>query len=112
MDHPIFLDQICDLLIGSLCVWRFTHLLASEQGPFALAARLRAIAGDGLLGQALDCFYCLSLWLAAPPALLLGAGWLQRLLLWPAFSGAACLLERATQPPEFPAAIYEEPKEQ
>lgn len=83
------------LVLGALVVWRATHLLHAEDGPWRLIARLRQAAG-GLLGEALDCFYCLSLWIAAPVAALVGPSWRYDLLLWPALSGAACLLQRAT----------------
>jgi hypothetical protein len=82
-----------------------------EEGPFALAAQLRARAGEGFVGAALDCFYCLSLWLAAPLAAVIGADWPGRLLLWPALSGAACLLEQATTSTPLPAMIYEDKQE-
>ena len=92
------------LVLGILCVWRVTHLLNAEDGPWDLLVRLRRGVGNGFWGGLLDCFYCLSLWVAAPFALLLGQGWKERLLLWPALSGAACLLERATARPEKPAS--------
>lgn len=110
MAHLIFPTQIEDILIDVLVVWRIGHLLTAEAGPFGLFTRLRRVAGDGFIGQLLDCFYCLSLWLAAPLAGFAGDTWPQRLLLWPAISGAACLLERATHRTVFPG-IYEEPKE-
>ena len=102
--------RIEDIVVGALCVWRVTHLLNAEDGPFAVLVRLRRAAGSGLIGQALDCFHCLSLLLAAPVALLIGDGWLARLLLWPALSGAACLLEAATAP-KAPVGMYFEDKE-
>lgn len=83
------------LLLGVLAVWRITHLLQAEDGPWELVARLRARAGAGQAGQLMDCFYCLSLWIALPFALLLGNGWLAQLMLWPALSGGAILLQRA-----------------
>jgi hypothetical protein len=83
------------LVVGALTTWRATHLLHAEDGPWNLVVRLRAAAGSGLLGEMMDCFYCLSLWFALPIALLIGTGWLERLLLWPALSAAAILLERA-----------------
>jgi hypothetical protein len=58
--------------------------------------RLRRQAGTGFWGKLLDCFYCLSLWIAAPLALLLGGGWTERLLLWPALPASAILLELLT----------------
>ena len=86
------------LTLAILAVWRVTHLLQSEDGPFEVVARLRHAAGRGFWGQLLDCFYCLSLWIAAPFAAVLGADLAEKILLWPALSGAAILLERATAP--------------
>jgi hypothetical protein len=98
-----------ELAIGALCVWRVTHLFNAEDGPGAVLVRLRRFAGDGWAGQLLDCFYCLSLWVAAPAAWLMGNGWKERLLLWPALSGAACLVERATRERNpFPGVVFEE----
>ncbi|WP_437831022.1 DUF1360 domain-containing protein [Sorangium sp. So ce1153] len=78
-----------------------------------MIARLRARAGGGLLGSVLACFYCSSVWVAAPLALLLGASFREKLLLWPALSGAAILLERATKRSEAaPPAVYREDREE
>ena len=86
------------LVLGALAVWRITHLLNAEDGPFDVFARLRRFAGDGLWGDLLDCFYCLSLWIAAPFACWLGDAWKERLLLWPALSAASIVIERLTSP--------------
>src|SRR5215467_837722 len=100
------------LLLAILGVWRITHLLNAEDGPWNLLVRFRRAIGDGVLGQLLDCFYCLSLWIAIPFAWVVGQSWKERLLLWPALSGAAILLERATAPPAQVAApaYFEEPE--
>jgi hypothetical protein len=82
------------LVLGILCVWRVTHLLNAEDGPGNLLVRLRRWLGSGFWGELLDCFYCLSLWISAPLALFLGMEWKERLLLWPALSAGAILLER------------------
>src|SRR5215471_9894523 len=42
--------------IASLVVWRLTHLLAFEDGPFDVIARLRQRAGESFFGKLLDCF--------------------------------------------------------
>jgi len=84
------------LALGVLTVWRVTHLLKAEDGPWDLMVRIRHWAGYGLWGRLLDCFYCLSLWVAVPFAYWLGEQWKERMLLWPALSGAAILLERLT----------------
>jgi hypothetical protein len=100
------------LVVGILCVWRVTHLLNAEDGPWRLVVRLRQRAGDGFWGELLDCFYCLSLWVAAPLAIVLGSGAKERLLLWPALSAAAILLERLTAGSQGAApAVYFENRE-
>ncbi len=101
------------LILGALAVWRITHLLHSEDGPWDAIACLRRLAGKSIFGKLLDCFYCLSIWLAVPFAWYLGDSWKHRLLLWPALSGAAILLERATGGlRELPVPRYiEDPKE-
>lgn len=99
-----------DVALTALAVWRITHLLAAEDGPGGLLARLRRLAGQGFWGELLDCFYCSSVWIALPFALWLGRGWSEVLLLWPALSGAAVLLERATAERQTAVPYYvEEP---
>src|SRR5579871_2623969 len=103
------------LALGVLAVWRITHLLNAEDGPWQLLVRFRRWVGEGFWGELLDCFYCLSLWVAAPFALVLGDGIKDRLMLWPALSAGAILLERLTARTEKvaePAFYYEEPENQ
>ncbi|MGA8432336.1 MAG: DUF1360 domain-containing protein [Candidatus Sulfotelmatobacter sp.] len=89
------------LVLGILGVWRITHLLSAEDGPWNVTVWVRRKAGSGFWGQLLDCFYCLSLWVAVPFSLVIGEGYRERLCLWLAFSAGAILVERATpeQPP-------------
>lgn len=81
--------QIYWLVLGILCAWRITHLLQAEDGPWNLILRLRTLAGKGFPAQLLDCFYCLSLWVAAPLAWVVGETLTEQLLLWPAISAGA-----------------------
>jgi hypothetical protein len=83
-------------LVGALATWRVTHLLVEEDGPAEVVVRLRRRAGDGWVGSAMDCFYCLSVWTAAPVAAAVARRPREAPLTWLALSGAACLLERAT----------------
>jgi hypothetical protein len=82
--------------VAGLATWRVTHLLAREDGPGDLIARLRARAASGQLGELMDCFDCLSIWVAAPFALFAARRPADRLVSWLALSGAACLLEQVT----------------
>lgn len=88
------------LILAVLATWRVTHLLANEDGPADLIVKFRALLGDSLAGKLMDCFYCLSLWIAAPAALYVTHRPLEWLMTWLALSGGACLLERATKEPE------------
>jgi hypothetical protein len=99
-------SELYRLLLGVLCVWRVTHLIQAEDGPWNVMAGLRRAAGGGLFGQLMDCFYCLSLWVSAPLAWSLGTTLTEQALLWPALSGAAILLERATVSAAAPPASY------
>ena len=88
--------SVLGFVLCTLAVWRVTYLLAKEDGPGRIFARLRGAAGDGFWRSLLGCFYCLSLWPSALFAPLVSHGWIEFVLVWLATSGAACLLEQAT----------------
>jgi len=99
-------------MLAVLGVWRVTHLLNAEDGPWEIVARFRRRLGTGLGGSLFACFYCLSLWVAAPFSLMLGESWRETFLLWLALSGGASLLERWSARGEAVlAAPYSEDKE-
>jgi hypothetical protein len=93
------MDPWLRFILAVLATWRVTHLLASEDGPADLIVRFRSRLGRGWVGGLMDCFYCLSLWVAAPAALFITQKPLDWLFTWLALSGAACLLERVGQDP-------------
>jgi hypothetical protein len=99
-------NSIWRFILSALAVWRLTHLLAEEDGPWDLMVRLRARLGRGFFASLMDCFYCLNLWFSLPFAVWLASGgWIAILLHWQALSGAACLLERATGRRELPLPL-------
>lgn len=101
------------LVIGVLAVWRVTHLFSSEGGPWSILERMRNRLANTLAGELVSCFYCLSLWVAVPFALTLGDGWEERLLLWPALSAGAILINRfMDREPPAPAAFFQEDEEE
>jgi hypothetical protein len=87
------------LVLAVFATWRITHLLAREDGPVDIIVRLRSVVGNGMLGKLMDCFYCLSIWIAAPFAFVICKNPIDIFLSWLALSGAACLLERLSQEP-------------
>ena len=86
-------------VLAVLATWRVTHLLASEDGPADIIFRLRRWLGRSLAGNLIDCFNCLSLWVAAPMALFVSHRPTEWLMTWLALSGGACLLERLGREP-------------
>jgi hypothetical protein len=97
-------------LLGVLAVWRVTLLFNAEDGPWDIMVRFRRFVGNRFWGKLLDCFSCLTVWVAAPAAWLLGAGWKERVFLWLALSAGAILIERLThrQEPVAPAIYHED----
>ena len=88
--------NITGFVICTLAIWRITHLLSQEDGPFDAVIKFRKVFGQGFFGSLLDCFYCLSLWIAIPFAILLCNTWIDGIVTWLALSGAACLLFKLT----------------
>jgi len=84
-------------VLAALATWRVTHLLAEEDGPADVVVRLRRRAGSSWAGDLLDCFYCLSVWVAVPFAVGLAGRRRVDPVACLAVSGAACLLEQATR---------------
>ncbi len=98
-------------LIGSFAVWRLTHLLHAEDGPWDAVAKWRERLAGGPLARMVACFYCLSMWVALPFALWIAdvaAQWPVALAAWPALSGAAIVIERLSDRSPT-AAWFEEP---
>jgi uncharacterized protein DUF1360 len=87
------------LVLAVLATWRVTHLLASEDGPGEIIFRFRRLLGQSPAGKLMDCFNCLSLWVAAPMALFVSRQPAEWFMGWLAISGGACLLERMGREP-------------
>jgi hypothetical protein len=85
--------------LAALATWRLCHLLAREDGPGDVVVRLRQRLGRSVFGQLVDCFGCLSIWVAIPLAFFVADGPLDLVLTWLALSGAAFLLERWSPEP-------------
>jgi len=96
---PTQFDPWLRLILSAAAVWRITHLVALEDGPFDVFVSIRRALGGSIFGRLMDCFYCLSFWVAAPFAALVATTLWDGLLVWVALSGAACLLERLAAAP-------------
>jgi len=92
--------NVTGFIICTLAIWRISHLFSQEDGPFDIVIKFRKLFGQGFFGDLLDCFYCLSMWVAIPFTVLLCSQWLQGIITWLALSGAACLLFKLTDKKE------------
>ena len=97
------------LTLSVLATWRVSHLIAHEDGPFDMIVRLRRRAGDSVLGKLMDCPYCLSLWIAAPLALLLARTPGAWCVAWLAISGGSSLLEKFSRSDREPHPVVMNP---
>jgi hypothetical protein len=87
-------DFVIRFALATLAAWRVTHLLAEEDGPGDVVFHLRRRLGEGWIGGLMDCFHCLSFWIAVPLTFFVTVQPLTWAVTWVALSGAACLLER------------------
>jgi hypothetical protein len=103
-----------EVTLAILGVWRIAHLLHAENGPWDVVVKLRRALGTSVFGRAMDCFDCLSLWVALPFAALVGDAWREMVLIWPALSAAAMIVNRGLSYLRRPAAaLYvEDPAEE
>jgi len=100
-------------IIAILAVWRVSCLLNSEAGPWDAFKRMRRRFAGSLFGDLLNCFYCLSVWVSVPFAFVLYDTWKGRLLLWPALSAGAIIIERTVHRESYaPTPIYYEDQEE
>lgn len=86
-------------ILAMLATWRVTHLIAKEDGPWNLIVRIRRRLGNGWWGALMDCFNCLSLWIALPFAGFVGNTAVEFLISWLALSGGAILVEEHIRDP-------------
>ncbi|MBI4716519.1 MAG: hypothetical protein HY763_01830 [Planctomycetes bacterium] len=85
--------------VAAFATWRVTHLVAREAGPWDVLLRLREGLGRTFWGELMDCFKCLSVWVAAPFAVFVGGFSAGTFVIWLGLSGAAILLEDAVHKP-------------
>ncbi|HEY6229029.1 MAG TPA: DUF1360 domain-containing protein [Verrucomicrobiae bacterium] len=83
------------LVVAILAVWRVSHLIAREDGPFDVIIKIRASLGNGMLGRLMDCPHCLGLWIAAPFGWWVGSDAAEYAVAvaWLAIAGGASLIE-------------------
>jgi Protein of unknown function (DUF1360) len=95
-------------IMSVLAVWRLTHLLSKEDGPFNLIFKLRKQIGQGFFGALLDCFYCLSIWIAIPFGIWVANDIMEKIICCLALSGGACIIEKLINKTNKPPQYFED----
>jgi hypothetical protein len=81
-------------IILTLATWRVTHLIQAEDGPWDVIFKIRKLLGDGFVGSLMDCFFCLSIWVAIPFAVMEGHKIADYFAYTMAFSGGAIIIQK------------------
>jgi len=87
------------IVLAILATYRVAFLVTSEDGPFELATRFRALFGQRTwVGRGFHCVFCVSFWLSMIPALYLGWAWslpqADVALLWLGIAGGVVVVAR------------------
>ncbi len=97
-------------ILGSFGVWRVTHLLHVEKGPWNILERFRSLMRNILKTQLADCFYCLSFWVGMLAAFTIPSPSVrQRLFIALACSAGAIFLQLLKLRLNTPIATIEKP---
>jgi hypothetical protein len=90
------MNEIDKYLIIVIVVWRLTHLISAEDGPFEMIFKIRKVVGNSFFGKLMDCFYCLSIWIGFACACFVTFECKEIIILTLFYSGASILLEKLT----------------
>lgn len=85
------------LLLASLAVYRVSRMIAEEEGPFSLFAKIHTLAPAGTwVSRGLECIMCVSFWVALPVALVVdwSPSWW---LTWLALSAVTVIIRKWEQ---------------
>ncbi len=90
------------VLLAILAVYRVAYLITSEDGPYELATRFRALLGQrNWVGRGFHCVLCVSFWLALIPTLYLERLWAlpaaDVFLLWLGIAGGVVFVTKVAR---------------
>jgi len=85
--------NVIKLILASLATWRLTHLINKEDGPWDSIVKIRNILGNSFFGDLMDCFKCLSLWVAIPFSIFVSGWEWETIIILLAISGVAIIIE-------------------
>lgn len=82
-------------ILALLAVYRVSHLLTQEDGPFDLFSTLREKLGQATwVGRGAACLLCVSFWLSALPAFYLARTYVEFALYWGGIAGGVLVIRK------------------
>jgi hypothetical protein len=93
------MDVMFRFLLAALATWRLAFLLAREDGPWYIFARLRNRLDSSPLSQLLSCVKCVGMWVSIPFAFFVRGDWAELVVIWLALAGVIALIDEWTRPP-------------
>jgi hypothetical protein len=93
------MNTMLRFLLAALATWRLAFLLAREDGPWRMFARLRNRSDTRLLSQWLGCVKCVGMWISIPFAFFVKGDWAELVVIWLALAGVTALIDEWTRPP-------------
>lgn len=86
--------------LAALAIWRLAFLLAREDGPCRIFARVRQSLGSGFFADLFGCVKCLGMWISIPFAFFVGEGkWVELVVIWLALAGVTALIDELLRSP-------------
>ena len=90
------------IVLGTLAVWRASHMIYDEVGPLGIFERIQAWAAkrqkrNGGLSDLLNCFYCVSTWFSFIPAYFLAYDIKSFILYTLAMSAGASIIQKIVE---------------
>lgn len=93
------MDTMFRFLLAALATWRLAFLLAREDGPWRIFARLRNKLDVSFFRQLLGCVKCAGMWVSIPFAFFVRGDWAELVVIWLALAGVTALIDEWARPP-------------
>ena len=87
-------DFVVYFALSVLAVYRVSHMIANEDGPFDVFVFIREKAGQrNWIGRGLNCVLCISVWLSIIPAIAMTRS-AEFVLYWFAIAGGVLVIHK------------------
>ncbi|MBC8871643.1 MAG: DUF1360 domain-containing protein [Planctomycetes bacterium] len=90
-------------VLAALASWRIAYMLAREDGPGDVFARIRRLGQGRFMGRLFGCVKCVGVWVSIPFTFFVveepKGNWAETVVVWLALAGIGALIDEWTRPP-------------